>query len=223
MRSLSIIVICFVFSLSSLAQTKVISGVLTAFNQYPVANVEVQAKKSKSSVLTDSLGRFQIVCKDKDVIKIKPDAFKSISRNISKDDGQDTLHFNLVFMDSKKNRELAVANGYLGEDDLTYAVSHLQQENNEYCNFPNIYEILKGRIPGVHVSGTAGNYSVTIRENHSVNASNEVLFVVDGTPGASVDGIHPCDISSISVIKDGLAAQYGTRGSNGVILIETKK
>ena len=56
-----------------------------------------------------------------------------------------------------------------------------------------------------------------------MNASNEVLFVVDGTSGANVDGIHPCDIRSISVIKDGMAASYGTRGSNGVIIIETKK
>ena len=129
----------------------------------------------------------------------------------------------LVFMDSKKNREKAVGLGYLEEDDLTYAVSHLVQENNEYCNFSNIYELMKGRFPGVHVSGNSGSYVVHIRENHSPNASNEVLFVVDGTSGANVDGIHPCDISSISVIKDGLAASYGTRGSNGVIIIETKK
>ena len=133
------------------------------------------------------------------------------------------MQINLVFMDSKKNRDLAVANGYLQEEDLTYAVSHLQQENNEYCNYSNIYELLKGRFPGVHVDGTSGRYVVTIRENHSMNASNEVLWVVDGTPGAYADDIHPCNIGSISVIKDGLAASYGTRGSNGVIVVETKK
>lgn len=223
MRSLTFSIACLLISLSTLAQTKVVSGVLTAFNQYPVANVEVKAQKSKSSVLTDSLGMFQIVCNDKDVIKIKPASFKTVSRSISKGKVVDTLQINLVFMDSRKNRELAVANGYLQEDDLTYAVSHLQQENNEYCNYSNIYELLKGRFPGVHVDGTSGSYTVTIRENHSINASNEVLFVVDGTSGAFVDDIHPCNISSISVIKDGLAATYGSRGSNGVIVVETKK
>jgi TonB-dependent SusC/RagA subfamily outer membrane receptor len=221
--SLTISIASLLISVSALAQTKVVSGVLTAFNQYPVANVEVTAQKSKASVLTDSMGMFQIVCKDKDVIKIKPEAFKSVSRTVSKGEAKESLQINLVFMDSKKNRDLAVANGYLQEQDLTYAVSHLQQENNEYCNFSNIYELLKGRFPGVHVDGTSGRYVVTIRENHSMNASNEVLFVVDGTPGASVDNIHPCEISSISVIKDGLAATYGTRGSNGVIVVETKK
>jgi TonB-dependent SusC/RagA subfamily outer membrane receptor len=223
MKTLSALTICLFFTVSSLAQTKVVTGVLTAFNKYPVANVEVKAKKSKSSVLTDSTGMFQIVCNEKDVIQIKPVGFKSESRSIGKNQSDETLKINLVFMDSKKNREKAVNMGYLSEADLTYAVSNLQQENNEYCNFSNIYELMKGRFPGVHVDGTSGSYRVTIRENHSVNASNEVLFVVDGTPGASVDGIHPCEISSISVIKDGLAATYGTRGTNGVIVIETKK
>jgi len=201
----------------------VVTGVLTAFNKLPVANVEVIAQKSKSSVLTDSLGMFRIVCNQKDQIKIKPEAFKSVSRKINKAKGEDTLRINLVFMDSKKNRETAVAYGYLEQEDLVFAVSNLQQENNEYCNFSNIFELLKGRFPGVHVDGTSGNYVVYIRENHSMNASNEVLFVVDGTMSASVDGIHPCDIGSITVLKDGMAATYGTRGSNGVILIETKK
>lgn len=223
MRFLSALLICLLFSVGSLAQTKVVTGVLTAFNKYPVANVEVKAKKSKSSVLSDSTGMFQIVCNEKDVIQIKPDGFKSVSRSIGKNQNDETLKINLVFMDSKNNREKAVNMGYLTEADLTYAVSHLEQENNEYCNFNNIFELMKGRFPGVHVDGTSGSYRVTIRENHSVNASNDVLFVVDGTPGASVDGIHPCDISSISVIKDGLAAAYGTRGTNGVIVIETKK
>lgn len=223
MRTLSVTILCFIFSVSTLAQTKVVTGFLTAFNQYPVANVEVQAKKSKSSVLTDSSGMFQIVCNEKDVLKIQPVGFKTVNRTIGKEERQDTLTINLVFMDTKKNREAALSSGYLKEADLTYAVSHLQQENNEYCNFNNIYELLKGRFPGVHVDGTSGSYRVTVRTNSSINASNEVLFVVDGTPGASVDWIHPCDVSSISVIKDGLAASYGTRGSNGVIVIETKK
>jgi TonB-dependent SusC/RagA subfamily outer membrane receptor len=223
MRTLSISIACLLFSVTSMAQTKVVTGVLTAFNKFPVANVEVRAQKSKTIVLSDSLGMFQIVCNQKDQIKIKPEAFKTVSRNVKKGADDDTLRINLVFMDSKKNREAAVNSGYMAEDDLTYAVSHLQQENNEYCNFSNIYELLKGRFPGVHVAGTQGNYTVFIRENHSMNASNEVLFVVDGSMSASVDGIHPCDIGSISVLKDGMAATYGTRGSNGVILVETKK
>jgi TonB-dependent SusC/RagA subfamily outer membrane receptor len=204
-----------------MAQTRVVHGVLTAYNKYPVANIEVIAKKSKSTTMSDSLGNFSIVCKEKDQIKIKPETFKSISRSVDKN--TDTLHINLVFMDSKKNRDLAVGYAYMKKEDLNFAAEHLQQENNEYCNYSNIYELLKGRFPGVTVDGTSGSYRVYIRGAQSISGYNEVLFVLNGTTSANVSGLNPCEIRSIDVIKDGMAAIHGTRGSNGVILIETKR
>jgi TonB-dependent SusC/RagA subfamily outer membrane receptor len=221
MRTLTIFACCLLFPVLTPAQTRVVHGVLTAFNQYPVANIEVVAKKSKATTKTDSLGNFSIVCREKDQIKIKPETFKSVSRSIDKN--TDTILINLVFMDSKKNRELAVGYGYMQKEDLTFAAEHLQQENNEYCNYPNIYELLKGRFPGVTVDGSSGSYRVYVRGAQSINSNNEVLFVVDGSPSANVSGLYPCEIRSIDVIKDGMASIYGTRGSNGVILIETKR
>jgi len=210
-----------IFAVSLHAQTRVVYGELTAYNQYPVANIHVTAKKSKATTTTDTLGTFSIVCAEKDQIKIKTETFKTVIRKVDKD--TDTLRINLVFMDSKKNRDIAVGYGYMKKEDLTYAADHMQQENNEYCNFSNIYELLKGRFPGVIVDGTSGSYRVFIRQTQSVNSSNEVLFVVDGSTGADVSGLNPCDIQSIDVIKDGTASVYGTRGSNGVVLIQTKR
>lgn len=187
MRSLIIIFAALIFfTTASYAQTRVIHGVLTAYNKYPVANVEVVAKKSKSSTVSDSLGNFSIVCNEKDQIKIKPEAFKTVSRKIDKN--TDTLRINLVFMDSNKNRELAVGYGYMKKEDLTFAAENMEQENNEYCNFPDIYELLKGRFPGVTVDGTSGSYKVYVRGTQSINSNNEVLFVLDGTTGANVRG-----------------------------------
>ena len=217
MRSLIIIASCLLFSTLTIAQTRVVQGVLTAFNKYPVANIEVVAKKSKSTTLSDSLGNFSIVCEKKDQIKIKPEGFKTTSRNIDKYT-TDTIRINLVFMDSKKNRDIAIGYGYLKKEDLTFAAENMQQENNEYCSYHNIYELLKGKFSGVSVVGSR----VFVRGSQSINSSSEVLFVVDGSAGASIDGISPCDIKSISVIKDGMTSIYGTRGSNGVILVETK-
>ena len=221
MRSLIIIASCLLFSTLTIAQTRVVQGVLTAFNKYPVANIEVVAKKSKSTTLSDSLGNFSIVCEKKDQIKIKPEGFKTTSRNIDKYT-TDTIRINLVFMDSKKNRDIAIGFGYMKKEDLTFAAENMQQENNEYCSYHNIYELLKGKFSGVSVVGSQGSYRVFVRGSQSINSSSEVLFVVDGSAGASIDGISPCDIKSISVIKDGMTSIYGTRGSNGVILVETK-
>jgi TonB-dependent SusC/RagA subfamily outer membrane receptor len=221
MRSLALASCCLLFTVSGIAQTRVVHGELTAYNKYPVANIEITSKKSKSTTVSDSLGNFSIVCKEKDQVKIKAETFKTVSRSVDKH--TDTLRINLVFMDSRKNRDLAIGYGYMKKEDLTFAAEHLQQENNEYCNYPNIYELLKGRFPGVTVDGTSGTYRVFIRGAQSISGSNEVLFVVDGSPSANVSGLYPCNIRSIDVIKDGMASMYGTRGSNGVILIETKK
>ncbi|MCK4880399.1 MAG: TonB-dependent receptor plug domain-containing protein, partial [Bacteroidales bacterium] len=184
-------------------------------------NIEVMAKKSKATTISDSLGNFAIVCNEKDQIKIKPETFKTVSRKI--DRHTDTLRINLVFMDSKKNRDLAIGYGYMAKEDLTFAVDHMQQENNEYCNYANIYELLKGKFPGVTVDGTSGSYVVYVRGAQSINSRNDVLFIVDGSPSANVSGLHPCNIRSIDVIKDGMTSMYGARGANGVILIETKR
>ena len=222
MRTLTIIICCLLSSTLSFAQTRVVQGVLTAYNKYPVANIEVLAKKSKSTTMSDSLGNFSIVCKEKDQIKIKAEAFKTTSRNVDKH-SSDTLRINLIFMDSKKNRELAIGYGYMKKEELTFAAEHMEQENNDFCSYQNIYELLRGRFPGVTVDGTSGSYKVYIRGAQSINSGNDVLFVVDGSPVMDISGIFPCNIGTIDVIKDGMASIYGTRGSNGVILIETKR
>ncbi len=222
MKSISFVAALLFIAFSSIAQTRVVHGVLTAYNKYPVTNIEVIAKKSKSTTVSDSLGNFSIVCNEKDQIKIKPETFKMKIQKIDKHT-PDTLLINLVFMDSKKNRDIAIGYGYMKKQDLTFAAENMQQENNEYCNFTNIYELLKGKFPGVTVDGASGSYRVFVRGAQSINSSSEVLFVVDGSSGANVDGLNPCNIKSISVIKDGTTAMYGTRGSNGVILVETKR
>ena len=200
MRFLAFVSALLFFTVTSFCQTRVVQGVLTAYNNYPVANIEVMAKKSKSSTMSDSLGNFSIVCNEKDQIKIKAVAFKAVSRRIDKH--TDTLRINLVFMDTKKNRDIAVGYGYMKKEDLTFAAEHMQQENNEYCSYTNIYELLKGKFPGVTVDGTSGSYRIYVRGSHSINSSNDVLFVVDGSAGASIDGLYPCNIKSISVIKE---------------------
>ncbi|HET9709242.1 MAG TPA: TonB-dependent receptor plug domain-containing protein [Gemmatimonadales bacterium] len=93
-----------------------------------------------------------------------------------------------------------------------------------------IEEALSGRFPGVEVNRTAdGGIAVRIRGGSSLMGSNEPLYVIDGVeiaPGANgaLYGINPYDIESIEVLKDATStAMYGSRGSNGVILIKMKK
>lgn len=221
MRSIALLVICLLFAVPSFAQTRVVKGKLTTFNKFPVQNVEVSSKKAKSTVMTDSLGQFELVCNEKDVIMIKAKVFQALSKKVNPDD--DYISANLIFRDTPKNRDIATGLGYIAPEQLTFALAHMADENNEYYNFLNIYELLKVKFPGLVVYGTTGNYKVLVRG--SIHARNEVLFVVDGSPShfANVSGLHPCSIKSIDLKIDGMTSMYGRRGDKGVILIETKR
>lgn len=217
MKQFIVLITGILLATSAWAQTRVVHGVITAYNTYPVQNIEVTSKKGKSATVSDSLGQFSIVCMENDVVKIKPKTFRSVSRRIGP--GTDSLLINLVFMDTKKNRDIAIGYGYIKESDLLYAVANLQQENNEYCHYNNIHDLIIGRFAGVEVE----DGQVIIRGRNSINSSNEALYVLDGVIVSTIDWISPCDIGSISILKDASAAAYGSRGSNGVVIIETKR
>ena len=202
---------------SVFGQTRAIHGKLTVYNTFPAKNVKITSKKAKSTVISDSLGQFSIVCHEKDIIKITPKIFHPVTRRVGPD--KDSLVINLIFIDSEKNREIAIGYGYVNERDLLYAVSNLEDENNEFCNYSDIFDLINGRFAGV----TVNNRGVFIRGQSSINLSDEALYVVDGMINNNIDWISPCDIKSINVLKDGSAAIYGSRGSNGVVIIETKQ
>ena len=202
---------------SVFAQNRVVYGKLTVYNTYPVQNVEVTAKKAKTAITTDSLGQFSIVCFENDIIKIKPKTFKPVNKRVGPD--TDFLLINLLFIDTKSNRELAVGYGYINEEDLIYAVNHLEQENNDFCNYANIFDLIRGRFSGVMVRGV----NIYIRGSGSFSGKTEALYIVNGVATSSIDWIPPCQIKSIDILKDSNAAIYGTRGGNGVVLIETRR
>lgn len=87
---------------------------------------------------------------------------------------------------------------------------------------------LQGNLAGVNVRTVTGepgeNMQIRIRGAASVNASSDPLYVVDGVPVSDLTSINPADISSIEVLKDAAsAAIYGSRGSNGVVIVTTQK
>lgn len=201
---------------SIFAQNRVVHGKLTLFNTYPVKNVEVTAKKAKTAITTDSLGQFSIVCFENDIIRIKTKTFQPVNKRIGPD--TDSLLINLLFIDSKSNRQTAVGYGYITEEDLIYAVNHLEQENNDFCNYANIFDLIRGRFSGVTVNG--GN--VYIRGSGSFSGQTQALYIVNGVSVSDIEWIQPCQIRSIDILKDSNAAIYGARGGNGVVLIQTR-
>jgi TonB-dependent SusC/RagA subfamily outer membrane receptor len=216
----SIVLLALMFSVASVvqAQSRVVHGTLTVFDSYPVQHIEITSKKAKASSISDSLGQFSIVCMENDVIKVNPTAFKAMRKKVHAD--TDSVHLNLEFIDSEENREIAVGYGYISEKDLSFGVSHMENKNDRFCSYSNIFDLISGQLSGVTVVGR----DVYVRGGtNSFSLSTTALYVVDDQTTSSIAWIQPCQVKSISVLKDGNAAVYGSRGGNGVILIELIK
>jgi len=218
MKSIALLALMLIVSFTAQAQTRVVHGSITVFDNYPVQHIEINSKKAMASAMTDSLGQFSIVCMEKDVIKVNPQAFKAMKKKVHPD--TDSVHLNLEFVDSEENREIAVGYGYISEKDLSFGVSHMENENDKFCSYNNIYDLIRGQLAGVTVQGR----SVYVRGGtNSFSLSTTALFVVDDVTTSTIDWVQPCQVKSINVLKDGNAAVYGSRGGNGVIIIELVK
>jgi len=221
MKSIILIAACVLFSIPTLAQTRVVKGKLTTFNEYPVQNVEIASKKAKSKVMSDSLGEFEIVCLEKDVIQIKAKVFEALNKKVDEDD--DYIEANLIFRDSPKNREIATGLGYISHEQLTFALAHMADQNNDFCNYGDVFSLVRGKFPGVTIrTNSMGGEGIFIRGDKSIYGDNEAVYVVDGIQVNDVSFVNPCEMATIDILKDGGAAIYGSRAANGVVVIETK-
>lgn len=116
------------------------------------------------------------------------------------------------------NQEMAVLYGSVSEKNRTEAVAHQKKESG-YCAYNDVYDIFRGRFAGVTVVGS----DIVIRGIGSANAAIGALVLLNGVPfSGNLSAISPCDIESISIIKDASTSLYGTRGANGVVLIQLK-
>jgi TonB-dependent SusC/RagA subfamily outer membrane receptor len=98
-------------------------------------------------------------------------------------------------------------------------VGKIDGTKSKYAGYNTIYEMIRGEVPGVEVNGT----SIIIRSATSISSGTDPLFVVDGVPVTTIDNILPLMVKSIEVLKGSAASIYGSRGSNGVILINLLK
>jgi len=218
MKFYLIIAAALIITSATYAQNRVVYGKLSAYNTFPVMNVEVTSKKAKATTISDSLGNFSIVCLEKDVVMIKPKGFQAVNQKV--DAKTDSLSINLVFINTKKNRELAVNSGFITETNLNYAVANLTEENNDYCKYTDIYTLIRAtQGSSVNVSNSG---RITIRGgNTSFSGMDQALIIVDGLPQNSIDWIRPCIVRSINVLKGADANIYGSRAGNGVVVITT--
>jgi len=201
-----------------------VKGTVTAFTHYSVLNAEVISKKTKTTTLTDSLGRFEIMAPVGDQIAISAAGLERNRRKVQKKN--EPFEVNLIFEDTEKNKEIAVAYGHIKKEDLTYALSHYTDLNNDFAKYTSMEQLLQSELVGASVLNQGGGLKVYLRGSESTTGisgfDHSALFVLDGVATDRVDQLNPKDIKTITLLKGSEANMYGSRGSHGAVLIETK-
>jgi hypothetical protein len=202
------------------AQTEEVTGTIYAFNKFPLKNVSVTARKSKQQVKTDENGTFRIQVKEKDQLNFEADAFEKFIYRLGKD--QKSIRANMIYIDRKKNFDVALNGGYISREHLEYGLKNLANENNVYSSFTNVFDAVIYAVPTGRVINENGTQKIQLRGVKSSSGSNAALIVVNGFLRDDISYIIPSDIVSIKQLPPSAAAVYGTGSGNGVIAIKTK-
>jgi hypothetical protein len=197
-----------------------VKGKVTAFSNYNLPNTEVVSKKTKTKILTDSLGRFEILAPHGDLLTFNAYGFEKSQRKVKKD--ADPLNVNMILKEGEKNEEIAVAYGHIRKEDLTYAVSHYSNLNNDFGKYTSMEQLLQTELVGAKVLGTKVYLWGAESTTGIGGFDHAALFVLDGVPTDRVDYLNPKDIKTVTLLKGSQANLYGSRGSHGAVLIETK-
>ncbi|MCY1720778.1 TonB-dependent receptor [Prolixibacteraceae bacterium Z1-6] len=219
----------------SYAQVKTITGKITdADNGEPLPGVTIVVKGTTQGTITNFDGDYTI-----DVEEGQSLVFSFIGYTPQELVVGTTSILNLQLAQSMENLEEVVVIGYgqVKKEDATGSVTAVRAEDFNKGNITSPQDLLVGKASGVVITSAGGapgsGSTIRIRGGSSLNASNDPLIIIDGIPIANDDVsggsnflafVNPNDIESMSVLKDASAtAIYGSRASNGVIIITTKK
>ncbi|MBV7530240.1 TonB-dependent receptor [Chitinophaga sp. sic0106] len=208
-------------------QQKKVSGVVKDKDGTPLVGVTVMVKNEKAGATTDVNGRFTITAKPGNTLVFTYIGFTKMEQPVDA-----RMEYNIRMADQAGTLNDVVVVGYATQKrkDLTGAVGSVNMKEFEKAPVKSFDEALAGRVAGVAVASNDGQpgsiANIVIRGAGSITQDNSPLYVIDGFPteSSNANAISPADIESIDILKDASAtAIYGARGSNGVILITTKK
>ncbi len=219
---LLVVFICLV-SMSAYAQ-ETLSGKITDENGEGLPGATIQVKGTTTGTISDFEGNFSLSVPADGVLDISSIGFKSQSISVN---GRTSLKITLEVDIAELSEVVVIGYGSVRKSDITGSVSSVKSKDLQAFPLLDAASALQGRAAGVVVQSENGgepgaSISIKIRGSTSFSASSSPLVVVDGFVGATMPQQN--DIESIEILKDASAAAiYGSRGSNGVIMVTTKK
>lgn len=224
MKRILLILVALVALTDVFGQTGMISGSVKADSSEPLVGVAVTIKGSTVGTVSDIDGCWSIRASKGDVLCFSCLGMVDKTVVVKSDHIDVVMSQDTYFVDDV----VVIGYGTSKKSDLTGSVSSIKTSELKNTKVGMASNALQGLAAGVQV--TAGNLKpgadagIVIRGAGSVNAGTSPLYVVDGVPVSGLQDISTSDIQSIEVLKDASsAAIYGSRGSNGVVLITTKR
>ena len=219
-------------SASAFAQSITVKGNVKDETGEPVLGATVRVVGQKNGAVTDLDGNFSIAADAKSELEISYVGYETV-----KIQAQPNLLVQLKNESQTLNDVVVIGYGIAKKNDLTGSVTAIKPDEKNRPLVSSAQEMMQGKIAGVNVTtsngGPGGGATIRVRGGSSLNANNDPLIVIDGMAmdNQGVKGapnalamVNPNDIESFTVLKDASAtAIYGSRGSNGVIIITTKK
>ncbi len=248
-KFLSLVTVLALWSMLALAQT-VVTGKVSDQQGQPVPFATIRIKGGKQGVSADANGAFSIRANKGDKLIISGAGLTSTEFAI---ENSTSLNIQVARKDASMTEVVVTALGIArNKNNLPYAAQTISADEVAKTRNSNFVDGLSGKVAGLQISQTntmGGSTNIVLRGNKSITQSNQALFVVDGVPfdnsststivdknnyqragtggydyGSNSADINPDDIESVTVLKGAAAsALYGSRASNGVILITTKK
>src|SRR5665647_713610 len=227
-KTFLLVIFSLTLSFSSFAQNSgkkyYITGQVLDINNKPVSGAAVLIDNKSTDVSTDENGMYKV--------KVKADAVLISIFNLSSGvvneeiKGRTVINFklenvippsNAVKQDNTDNEEVNIGYCSAPKKTLTTNVGTVDGKKNKYAMYQNVYELIRGEVPGVEVNGN----KIRIRGLGTINGLSDPLVLVNNVEVSleSIGSIDPRMVKYISILKDSDASIYGSRGGNGVILI----
>lgn len=243
-RFVSSLMALLVIALTAAAQNRTVSGKIIDVNNAPVEGAAIQVKGTTRGTVADQNGNFSISVSSQDILVVTATNFGTKEVRVG---NQSVITISLTLQTTVIDEVVVTALGVSRQKKgLGYAVQNVDADKLTQAANPNLATALQGKVAGMEIRPSSGlpgaSAQIFIRGARFFDGNNSPLYVVDGLPvnsqpdfevggngvtgtdysGRSID-INPNDIESISVLKGQAAsALYGTRASNGVIMITTK-
>ena len=212
------------FSMSVFAQTQEVTGNITDDQAMPLLGANVLEKGTSNGAVTDFDGNYTIKVSQGATLVVSYVGYETKEIVV----GAQTVINMTLKSDNTLDEVVVVGYGTQRKSDLTGAISSVGAKDFENQPLTRAEDALQSRTAGVNVSKNSGapggDIKIRIRGSNSITGNNQPLVVIDGIIGGDLSSLNTNDIQSMDVLKDASAtAIYGSRGSNGVIMVTTKK